>query len=44
MDDDKVTLNLVMVDINAICNALSLIYIPIINAAFIESVEESNAE
>ena len=44
MDDDTVTLNLVMVNINAICNALFLIYIPIVNAAFTESVEESTAE
>ncbi len=44
MDDDTVTLNLVMVNVNAICNALFLIYIPIVNAAFTESVEESTAE
>ncbi len=44
MDDDTVTLNLVMVNINAICNVLFLFYIPIVNAAFTESVEESNAE
>ena len=44
MDDDTVTLNLVMVNINAICNVLFLIYIPIVNEAFTVSVEESNAK
>jgi hypothetical protein len=44
MDDDMVIVNLTMLNINAICNVLFFIYIPIMNAAFDESVDESNVE
>ena len=44
MDDDMVIVTLTTLSINVICNMLFFIYIPIINAAFDESVEESNEE
>ena len=44
MDDDLVTLNLVMINLRSVWEALFCIYIPIINAAFDESVQESNDE